>query len=78
MNDTKNDTNNGTNNGTTHINMYNWLKLRELYMKRSTWIRDFAAPKNNINIVPKKNNYNQFYGAAAGSAAACSGSLKNK
>lgn len=55
--------------------MYNLLKLRELYMKRSTWIQDFAAPKNNMNIAapaPRKNSHNQFYGAA------CSGSLKNK
>jgi len=65
MNDTKNDN--------THLNMYNLLKLRELYMKRSTWIQDFAAPKNNMNIAaPRKNSHNQFYGAA------CSGSLKNK
>ena len=56
MNDTKNDN--------THLNMYNLLKLRELYMKRSTWIQDFAAPR--------KNSHNHFYGAA------CSGSLKNK
>ena len=53
-------------------NIYNLLKLRELYMKRSTWIRDYTAPKNNMNIAapaPRKNNH---YGAA------CSGSLKNK
>jgi hypothetical protein len=51
-------------------NIYNLLKLRELYMKRSTWIRDYTAPKNNMNIAaPRKNNQWR---------AACSGSLKNK
>ena len=57
MNDSNNDSN-------KDYNIYNFLKLRELYMKRSTWIRDFNEPKKNISV--------QFYGAA------CSGSLKNK
>ena len=66
MNDTNNDSK-------KDYNIYNLLKLRELYMKRSTWIRDYTAPKNNMNIAaPKKNLSVQFYGAA------CSGSLKNK
>ena len=51
-------------------NIYNLLKLRELYMKRSTWIRDYTAPKNNMNISALRKN-NQW-------RAACSGSLKNK
>ena len=39
--------NHSNNDSKKDYNIYNILKLRELYMKRSTWIRDFTAPKKN-------------------------------